>query len=138
MLILMKFAQYYWKQLVAKILLFLLFFVGCTNSPSGAIEYNTTVYYIDGKFHEEIPEEYIFKTWGYRITDALGTEHTYKNKVEIPPLGFVDDVLKCGMDSVMDMAYIDSSFQLNKLKWNKDKCHKIHSGPVNKFSLRSF
>ena len=80
----MKFVQYYWKQLVAKILLFLLFFVGCTNSPSGAIEYNTTVYYIDGKFHEEIPEEYIFKTWGYRITDALGTEHTYKKKVDIP------------------------------------------------------
>ena len=66
------------------IILLLLTIFGCANSPSGAIEHNTTVYYIDGKFHEEIPEEYIFKTWGYRIIDALGTEHTYENKINIP------------------------------------------------------
>ena len=32
--------------------------MGCTNSPSGAIDYSTTVYYLDGKFHKDIPEEY--------------------------------------------------------------------------------
>ena len=40
-------------------------------SPNGAFETKTTIYYIDGKFHDEIPEDYIFKTWGYRIVDPL-------------------------------------------------------------------
>jgi hypothetical protein len=64
-------------------LVFVLFNWRCTNSPSGAIEYNTTIYYLDGKFHEEIPEEYIFKTWGYRITDGIGKEHTYREVINI-------------------------------------------------------
>ena len=67
-----------------KYLLFLLLVAGCTNSPSGAIEYSTTIYYLDDKFHEDIPEEYIFKTWGYRIADPFGREHTYRTKVNIP------------------------------------------------------
>ena len=57
---------------------------GCTGSPSGAIEYNTTIYYLNDRFHEEIPEDYIFKTWGYRIADPFGREHTYRSKVDIP------------------------------------------------------
>ena len=57
---------------------------GCTTSPSGAFEHSTTIYYLDGKFHEDIPEEYIFKVWGYRIIDAIGNEHTYRSKVDIP------------------------------------------------------
>ena len=67
-----------------KYLLLLCLIVGCTNSPNGAIEFKTTIYYIDGKFHDEIPEDYIFKTWGYRIVDPIGTEHTYRTKVQIP------------------------------------------------------
>jgi len=67
-----------------KYFLLLLLLAGCTNSPSGAIEYSTTVYYIDGKFLEDIPEEYIFKAWGYKIQDIMGTEHTYRTKVQIP------------------------------------------------------
>ena len=55
----------------------------CTNSPSGAIEYSTTVYYLDNKFHKDIPEDFIFKTWGYRIVDPFGREHTYKDRVMI-------------------------------------------------------
>lgn len=62
-------------------LLFVLFC--CTNSPSGAIEYSSIVYYIDGKFHEEIPEEYIRKVWGHKINDAIGNEHTYRDSVNI-------------------------------------------------------
>ena len=65
-------------------LILLLLVAGCTNSTSGAIEFNTTIYYLDDKFHEDIPEEYIFKTWGYRISDPFGREHTYRNKVNIP------------------------------------------------------
>ena len=34
--------------------------VNCTGSPSGAIEYNTTIYYLNDRFHEDIPEDYIF------------------------------------------------------------------------------
>ena len=67
-----------------KYFLLLFLIVGCTNAPNGAFETNTTAYYIDGKFHEEIPEDHIFKTWGYRIVDAIGTEHTYRTKVQIP------------------------------------------------------
>ena len=67
-----------------KYLLLLLLVAGCTNSPSGAIELNSTIYYLDNKFHEDIPEEYIFKTWGYRIADPFGREHTYRTKVNIP------------------------------------------------------
>ena len=67
-----------------KYFLLLLLLAGCTNSPSGAIEFKSISYYVDGRFHEEIPEEYIFKTWGYRIEDAIGNEHTYRNKVNIP------------------------------------------------------
>ena len=48
------------------------------------IEHRTPIFYLDGKFHEDMPEEYIFETWGYRIQDALGNEHTYKTKVDIP------------------------------------------------------
>ena len=57
--------------------LFTLCMSGCANTPSGAIEHRTPIFYLDGKFHEDIPEEYIFETWGYRIQDALGNEHTY-------------------------------------------------------------
>ena len=64
--------------------LFTLCMSGCANTPSGAIEHRTPIFYLDGKFHEDIPEEYIFETWGYRIQDALGNEHTYKTKVDIP------------------------------------------------------
>ena len=63
---------------------FIMNLIGCANTPSGAIEHRTTIYYLDGKFHEDIPEDYIFKTWGYRIQDALGKEHTYRSKVDIP------------------------------------------------------
>ena len=64
-------------------LILLLLVAGCTNSPSGAIEFKTTIYYVDNKFHEDIPEEYIFKTWGYRIADPFGREHTYRTKFNI-------------------------------------------------------
>ena len=70
--------------LVILTLMLCVMFKSCTTSPSGAIEHRTIAYYVDGKFYEELPEEYIFKTWGYRITDAIGNEHTYRNKVNIP------------------------------------------------------
>ena len=56
--------------LVILTLVFCVMFKGCTTAPSGAFE--------------DLPEEYIFKVWGYRIVDAIGTEHTYRTKVDIP------------------------------------------------------
>lgn len=66
-----------------KYILLLFVIVGCTNSPSGAIEYRSISYYIDGRFHEEIPDEYIRTVWGHRITDAIGNEHTFRDSVSI-------------------------------------------------------
>ena len=67
-----------------KLFFSLLFIVGCTSTPNGAISYNSIRYYVDDKFHEKIPEDYIFKTWGYR-DDPFGRDlHTYRNKVMIP------------------------------------------------------
>ena len=60
-----------------------LLIANCTDAPSGAIEYNSTVYYLDGKFHKDIPEQYIHKIWGYRIEDAIGNQHTYRDSVKI-------------------------------------------------------
>ena len=45
--------------------------VGCTSAPNGAINYDTTSYYIDGKFHESIPKEYVLKNYGYLLIDDL-------------------------------------------------------------------
>ena len=63
---------------------FFLMGFNCTSGPNGAISYNSMTYYLNDRFHEDIPEEFIFKTWGYRIEDAVGREHTYKSKISIP------------------------------------------------------
>ena len=66
-----------------KYILLFCILISCTNSPSGAIEYRSISYYIDGKFHNEIPDEYIRKVWGHKIRDAIGNEHTYRDSVII-------------------------------------------------------
>ena len=61
-------------------------FSSCSNTPSGAIEFNTTTYYIDGKFVDEIPKSLIRKQYGYRMVDELnGKEHTYRDSTIIYP-----------------------------------------------------
>ena len=50
--------------------------------------------------------------------------YLYKGEVGIPPLGMIDDVLdisECGVDSVIDNAYINSQIEMNKLEFNKKK-----------------
>ena len=81
--ILQNYQNHLGRGLRHRIYLLLLLFISCTNAPNGAIDFSTTAYYIDGKFHEDIPEEYIFKTWGYRIIDGIGREHTYREEVSI-------------------------------------------------------
>ena len=57
--------------------------------------------------------------------------YKYKNDVDIPVLGMVDDVLnvtKCSNQSVMSNATITTFMELNKLKLADKKCAKIHIG----------
>ena len=52
--------------------------MSCTNSPSGALEYNTMSYYINGKFHDSIPDSIVRKEYGIVIQEQNGFEHSYK------------------------------------------------------------
>ena len=55
--------------------------------------------------------------------------YKYKNAVEIPPLGMMDDVLtvnKCGLKSIEMNAIINAKIEGKKLSLNEEKCHKIH------------
>lgn len=47
--------------------------------------------------------------------------HLYKGKVQIPALAMIDDIAKiseCGIDSVVDNAYINAKIEQDKLKLN--------------------
>lgn len=60
--------------------------------------------------------------------------YMYKGEVGIPPLRMIDDVLdisECGVQSVIDNAYINAQIEMSKLKFNKKKCHQLHIGAVN-------
>ena len=62
----------------------------------------------------------------YENRDLL---YKYKDKVEIPTLGMVDDLLsiqKCSMDSVKANAVVNAFVESKKLTLSKNKCHKIH------------
>ena len=62
----------------------------------------------------------------YNNEDLL---YKYKNQVDIPSLGMVDDVLniqKCSMKTVKTNAVINSFVESKKLTLSKTKCHRIH------------
>ena len=64
------------------------------------------------------------------------TMYEYKNKVKIPCLEMIDDLLnltKCGTDSVVTNSYIVTKIETKKLDLNKTKCHQIHVGQNNDF-----
>ena len=57
--------------------------------------------------------------------------YKYKDKVDVPVLGMVDDVLsvtKCSSQTVASNATINAFMELNKLKLSAEKCSKIHVG----------
>ena len=102
-------------------------------------------------FFENLPETFgapaLTLTFSLTIcsvqTDTIGKEalerksYTYNyNNESIPPLAMVDDVLtisKCGIDSVMTNAYVNSKFEMMKLKLNESKCKQIHIGKNEKY-----
>ena len=61
--------------------------------------------------------------------------YMYKDSVEIPPLGMVDDALiisTCGTESVKTNSVINSFIESKKLKFGKSKCHRMHIGKSDK------
>ena len=57
--------------------------------------------------------------------------YKYKNEVQVPVLGMVDDVLcvaRCSSEAVQSVATINAFMELNKLKLASKKCAKIHIG----------
>ena len=59
----------------------------------------------------------------------------YKGVVACPPLQMVDDVLgvqKCSPSSTYLNTMINTFIELEKLSLSKNKCHKIHTGKLNK------
>ena len=62
----------------------------------------------------------------YNNEDLL---YKYKQKVDIPSLGMVDDILsiqKCSSDSVKINAVINAFIESKKLTLSRNKCHRIH------------
>ena len=71
---------------------------------------------------------------GKDIQQEVEHIYWYKDEVGVPPLGLIDDVLdisECGVDSVIDNAYIVARFDMDKLQLNKSKCHQLHIGKVD-------
>ena len=64
---------------------------------------------------------------------AILSEHlySYKGLVQIPPLTVVDDTLnisRCGLDSGLAAAHLNSQTNLKKLQYGESKYHKLHIG----------
>ena len=60
--------------------------------------------------------------------------YKYKNIVNVPVLGMVDDVLnvaKCSSSAVASNATVNSFMELNKLKLAAKKCGQIHVGKIS-------
>ena len=71
--------------------------------------------------------------------DTIGKEcieekknlYQYKEKVSIPPLGMVDDIIavsKCGVNSLLMNSFLNSKTNIKKLQFGTQKCHKLHIG----------
>ena len=62
----------------------------------------------------------------YENTDLL---YKYKNQVDIPSLGMVEDVLnihKCSINSIKTNGVINAFVESKKLTLSKTKCLRIH------------
>ena len=67
----------------------------------------------------------------YKNEDLL---YKYKNQLNIPSLGMVDDVLsvqKCSTEAVKINAVINAFIESKKLNLSKTKCHRIHVSKKN-------
>ena len=86
--------------------------MNCTNSPSGALEYNTMSYYINGKFHDSIPDSIVRKEYGIVIQEQNGFEHSYRAFEE---LGHYErEILYCSVHKNWEI--ITGYYQAEKAK----------------------
>ena len=70
-------------------------------------------------------------TFGKECVQENKNLYQYKEKVGVPPLAMIDDLLclsKCGVDSVKMNAFINAKSNLKKLQFGVHKCHKMHVG----------
>ena len=70
-------------------------------------------------------------TFGKECVEENKLLYTYKQEVDIPPLGMVDDVLavsRCGSDSVAMNAFLNQKTNIKRLQYSTDKCHQLHVG----------
>ena len=73
--------------------------------------------------------------------DSIAVEHEanlqghiykYKDEVEIPPLGQIDDqiiIVPCGLDSLLASSHLNAMTNLKTLQFGAKKCVYIHAGP---------
>ena len=60
--------------------------------------------------------------------------YSYKNQVDIPPLGMIDDIAAvsdCGVKTVQMNSYLNAKTNLKKLQFGVSKCKHMHVGPKN-------
>ena len=73
--------------------------------------------------------------------DSIAVEHEanlqghiykYKEEVEIPPLGQIDDqiiIVPCGLDSLLASSHMNAMTNIKTLQFGAKKCVYIHAGP---------
>ena len=71
------------------------------------------------------------------------SDHLYKYKdvVDIPPLGQVDDqigISNCGLDSALTTAHLNTQTNIKKLQFGPKKCHKMHIGAESLICPKNF
>ena len=65
---------------------------------------------------------------------------TYKDTVNIPALGMIDDVAtvsKCGIDSVISNSITNTFIESKRLELGEKKSHRIHIGKQNENCAKS-
>ena len=70
-------------------------------------------------------------TFGKECLEDTKYNYMYKNEVEIPPLGMVDDLLcisECGFKTTMLNTYMNVKTSSKKLQFGETKCKKLHIG----------
>ena len=56
----------------------------------------------------------------------------YKNTVQIPPLGMIDDLLvmdECSSSGIISNSIVNTFVESKRLSFGTKKCHKMHVGP---------
>ena len=78
----------------------------------------------------------LIDTFGKHCQEKLEFTYSYKNKTEILPLAFIDDlngISECGSKSLALNVFLTTKIEMKKLKGGVKKCFKMHVGKKNSF-----